>query len=137
MSKREEEVIKSYFDPTLTDRERAIFEGGVALGSIYHQFLGVPIIKDDEILKALENAIEKTMSVQPYREKIEVKIIRDKVKSEKKNQYDYESLKGAHLDIKVVVKYGKYRVTARMKRMEEIDYNLMCIEKIEKLSEVI
>ncbi|GBC74960.1 hypothetical protein HRbin06_00268 [archaeon HR06] len=130
---REEDIIKSYFDPNLTDRERAIFESGVALGSLYHQFLGVPIANQEEVLNSLERAIEKTMSVQPYREKIEVKIIRDRVKSKKKNPYDYESLKGQHLDIKVIVRYGKYRVTARMRRVEELDYNLMYVEKIEEV----
>jgi hypothetical protein len=123
---------RKYFDKSISDRERAIFEVGVALGSIYHQFTGTPICKDDELLLTLSRAIEKSMSIQPYREKVEVKIVfeEDKVK---KHEYDYTTLKGSNLDVKVIVRYGNARVIGRLRYIKEMDYNLMYVEKIENL----
>ncbi|MEM3383143.1 MAG: dihydroneopterin aldolase family protein [Nitrososphaerales archaeon] len=130
---RIEESIKKYFDKSVTDRERAIFEGGIALGAIYHQFIGIPIIKDKAIIEALEKVISKSMGLQPYRESVEVKINFDLIKGEKRHAYDYETLKGKHLDVKVKTKYGNSRAIVRMRYIPEIDFTLMYIEKIEKL----
>ncbi|MEM3437979.1 MAG: dihydroneopterin aldolase family protein [Nitrososphaerales archaeon] len=127
-----EENIKKYFDKSVTDRERAIFEGGIALGAIYHQFVGIPIIKDKAVIKALERAISKSMKLQPYRESVEVRINIDMIKGEKSHAYDYEILKGKHLDVKVKTKYGNSRATVRMRYIPEVDFTLMYIEKLEE-----
>src|SRR3970282_735461 len=39
-----------------SDRERAVFEAGVKLGSVYHQYVGCPV--DRRGVAALERAIE-------------------------------------------------------------------------------
>jgi len=127
-----EEFVKRYFDKSVTDRERAIFEGAIALGAIYHQFVGTPICKSKDVIKTLEEAIKKTMQLQPYRESIEVKIHPNLIKGQKDHEYDYETLKGKHLDIKVKAKYGSARASVRMRYIPEIDFTLMYIEKLEK-----
>ena len=126
-----EDKAKKFFPKDFSDRDRAIFETGIALASAYHQFLGIPIVKDRKQLRALERAIENAMKVQPYRKEARVKIIEDEVKGEKKDEYDYELLKGRHLDVSVVVEYGRYKVWGRMKYLKKIDYTLMYVEKIE------
>jgi hypothetical protein len=65
---------KKYFDAGVTDRERAAFEGGIALASIYHQFVGTPISLRGDSVKALERAIEEAVKLQPYRERVNVKV---------------------------------------------------------------
>ncbi|MCX8191821.1 MAG: dihydroneopterin aldolase family protein, partial [Nitrososphaerales archaeon] len=52
-----ESIVRKYFDQSLTDRERAIFEGGIALGALYHQFIGIPICRDRKVVSMLERAI--------------------------------------------------------------------------------
>lgn len=36
------EIFDSYFK-NLSDRERAVFEGGISLGALFHQFVGTPV----------------------------------------------------------------------------------------------
>ncbi|MGQ9468296.1 MAG: dihydroneopterin aldolase family protein [Nitrososphaerales archaeon] len=128
-----EEAVRRYFDKSVTDRERAIFEGAIALGAIYHQFSGIPIFKDEDIIRTLEETISKSMKLQPYRESVEVKINADMIKGEKSHAYDYETLKGKHLDVRVKTKYGNAKATVRMRYIPEIDFTLMYIEKLEEI----
>ncbi|MEM2210290.1 MAG: dihydroneopterin aldolase family protein [Nitrososphaerales archaeon] len=130
--KEVEIIARKYFDQSLTDRERAIFEGGIALGALYHQFIGIPICKDRKLISNLERAIEEVMKLQPYRESVNVKINIEKIKGEKKHPYDYELLKGKHLDAKIIIKYGKAKATVAMKYIDELDYTLMYVERVEE-----
>ena len=128
-----EDSVLTFFDKRVSDRERAIFEGAIALGAISHQFIGVPICKDKDVIKSLEETIEKTMNLQPYRESVKVKIDADMISKEKNDPYDYETLQDRHLDLQVITTYGKARATVRMRYIPEIDFSLMYIESIEKL----
>jgi hypothetical protein len=127
-----DEVARKYFDKTVTERERAIFEGAITLGAIYHQFIGTPICKDEKIIKALETAIEKTMRLQPYKEKIKVRIDINAVKGSKRDQHDYEVLEGRHMNVEVKSSYGGVTATLRMRYIPELNYSLMYVEKVEK-----
>ena len=113
-----------------TDSERAAFEAGIKMGTIYHQFVGVPLSVQN--VGTLEKAIESGSRVQPFVEDVRVRIDRTKLK-DKRGQYDYVSLTGDMLDVKLVVKYKTARVRASMKLIEEMNYPLMFIEEIEKI----
>ena len=113
-----------------TDSERAAFEAGIKMGTIYHQFVGVPLSVQN--VGTLEKAIESGSRVQPFVEEVRVRIDRTKLK-DKRGQYDYVSLTGDMLDVKLVVKYKTARVRASMKLIEEMNYPLMFIEEIEKI----
>jgi hypothetical protein len=128
-----EETVRRYFDKSVTNRERAIFEGAIALGAIYHQFTGVPICKDEDTIRTLEESISKTMKLQPYRESVEVRIDASMIKGDKGHAYDYETLKGKHLDVRVKTRFGNARATTRMRYIPEIDFTLMYIEKLEEI----
>nr|MDO8081609.1 dihydroneopterin aldolase family protein [Candidatus Freyarchaeota archaeon] len=133
MSENEELEAKAkrYFGKGVTDRDRAIFEGAITLGATYHQFVGTPISKDTKVVSALEKAIEKTMSLQPYIEKVEIKIDSTKIK-ESSHPYDYSEVGERNLSVKLVSKYGKTRVYMQMSFVSELDFPLMFIEKIEE-----
>lgn len=122
---------KRYFGKEVTDRDRAVFEGAITLGAAYHQFVGTPISKDAKFISTLEKAIEKTMSLQPYIESVEVKIDISNIR-EGSHPYDYSEVGGRNLSVKLVSKYGKTRVYMRMSFIPELDFPLMCIEKIEE-----
>ncbi|MEM2213664.1 MAG: dihydroneopterin aldolase family protein [Candidatus Nezhaarchaeales archaeon] len=124
---------KRFFHPSITDRERAIFEAGIALGALYHQFIGIPIARRKEVLQAVKDAIEKTMMLQPFREKVEVSFNLDAIGGKTSNPYDYSLLKGEAMDVRVVVRYGSARVKARMLFVEDLNFNLMYIEDVEDL----
>ena len=125
-----EEIAKKYFGTGVTDRDRAIFEGAITLGAIFHQFTGIPITK--ELAKVVKETIEKTMSIQPFINHIEVTINEEAIRQHK-HTYDYSVLTGDKLELEIISEYGTSQVHLGMKYIEELDYPLMFIKKIEKL----
>ena len=121
------DLAKKYF-LDISDRERAIFEGGIKLGAIYHQFIGVPISKKTDFL-ALERTIEESVKTQPYTEYVKIKIDRKFINKNKSNEYDYHTLEGKMLDITLTIKYEGSTVKVRSRYIEELDYTLMYIEE--------
>jgi len=114
---------KKYFN--CSDRERAIFEAGIKLGTIYHQYVGVPVNLSN--LKSLENAMRESMMVQPFVKNAVVTIDPDVVKK-RQGVYKYITLTGEMLHVSVTIKYGKEQITARKANIPEMDYPLMYLD---------
>jgi hypothetical protein len=114
----------------VTDRDNALFEAGIKLGALYHQFTGSPVNLDT--VSSLEQAIRESISVQPYVEDISVKINRDLLKSKLNGEFGYTELQGPMLDVKITVKFGSVKVKVGMKYNPELNYPLMKIEEIEE-----
>ena len=121
------EKADGYF--SCSDSERAAFEAGIKLGTIYHQFVGVPLSADN--VETLEKAIEAGSRVQPFVEDVRVRIDRSMLKK-KRGVYDYISLTGDMLDVTLTVKYKSARVEAAMEFVKEMNYPLMYIREISK-----
>ncbi|EHP86572.1 protein of unknown function DUF381 [Methanotorris formicicus Mc-S-70] len=117
----ENEVFKSYFK-NLTDRERAVFEGGITLGALFHQFVGTPVSLNSK--ETLEKAIEESMKNQPCVEDIEVKI------NGNFEDGKYLSLTGEMLDVRLKIKVNETTAILRLRYIEELDYPLMYVEEI-------
>ena len=114
----------------VTDRDNVLFEAGIKLGALYHQFTGSPVNLDT--VSSLEQAIRESISVQPYVEDISVKINRDLLKSKLNGEFGYTELQGPMLDVKITVKFGSVKVKVGMKYNPELNYPLMKIEEIEE-----
>ena len=112
-----------------SDRERAIFEAGIKLGALYHQFTGAPL--NLKTVESLEKAVEKCISAQPYVRSVRVRIDRNAVRRAL-NRFGYCELSGEMLDVEVVVGYGGVEVSAGLK--VEDGYPLMFIKSIESKS---
>ena len=52
------DVDEKYFS-NITSRERAIFEGAISMGALFHQFVGTPVNKSSK--KSLETIIFMTL----------------------------------------------------------------------------
>jgi len=128
MVKNREKIAEEFFE--CTDSERATFEAGIKLGTIYHQFVGTPINKTN--VKLLETAIAEGTKIQPFVRDAEVHISREELKM-KKSEFNYVSLRGDMLNVRLVVEYKGYRVVAGMRYIPKIDYPLMFVEKVEKI----
>lgn len=126
MTTSREERAASYFK--CNDRERAAFEAGIKLAAVYHQFIGTPVSAAN--VDSLERAIEEGVKVQPFVESVEVHIRRDRLRM-KRNEYDYQSLTGEMLDVRVTIRVGKVRALGEMRYLEDIRYPLMFIQSIE------
>ena len=126
----DDDKASKYFAKNVTDRDRAIFEGGITLGAIYHQVSGFPLPKNNNELKMLEKLIENSFKTQPFIERINIGIkIAD---HDKTNPYDYDELGRRNLTINLVSKYGNVRVEFKLDFVEELNYPLMRIIKIEE-----
>ena len=72
------DVDTKYFS-NISHRERAIFEGGISMGALFHQFIGTPVsIKSAE---NLEKSMEKSLELQPCINKVIVKINKEKLEA--------------------------------------------------------
>ena len=110
-----------------TDRERALFEAGIKMGTIYHQFVGTPFNLDT--VDSLEEGIARAISVQPYVTSVQVSIDRSGFE-EDGDRYSYRSLTGDMIDAVVTVCVGDSRVTAEMRYDNDLHYPLMYISDV-------
>lgn len=120
------DVDKEYFS-NITTRERAIFEGAISMGALFHQFVGTPVNKDTK--EGLEKSMEDSLRLQPAIEDINVKIRFDKLE-ESMTEFDYTSLNGDMLDVKIYTKVDNVKATIRIEFIEELNYPLMYVEDI-------
>ena len=121
------DVDKEYFS-NITTRERAIFEGAISMGALFHQFVGTPVNKNTK--KSLETSMEESLKLQPAIEDVEVEIRFDKLE-ESMTEFDYTSLTGDMLDVKIHTKVDDVKATIRIEFIEELNYPLMHVENIE------
>jgi dihydroneopterin aldolase len=118
---------EKYFK-NITNRERAIFEGAITMGALFHQFVGTPVNLNS--VESLENAIEEAMSVQPCVSTVEVEIDRKKLE-EISNEFEYVSLSGEMLDVKVITVCSDKQALIRLKFISELNYPLMYVEDVD------
>lgn len=110
-----------------TIRERVLFEAGIKMGTVYHQFVGTPV--NLEGVEALETAIEKSICTQPYVESARIRIDRS-VFGKSKDQYSYFSLTGEKIDVIVKIKIQNITAVAEMRYDPELGYPLMYISEV-------
>ena len=115
------EIFDSYFK-NLSDRERAVFEGGISLGALFHQFVGTPV--SEKTKKSLEIAMSESLKNQPFIEDVSIEIVGEI------EDGTYVSLLGEMLDVSLIVKTKENRALLRLKYIKELDYPLMYVEKI-------
>lgn len=109
-----------------TLRERAVFECGIKMGTIYHQFVGMPV--DIDSVSGLEKTMKDAIMVQPYVKDVSIKIDRT-VFMKKDDEYSYVSLTGDMIDAKVTVEIDGVSATAEMRFDRELGYPLMYISE--------
>ncbi|MDG6225469.1 MAG: dihydroneopterin aldolase family protein [Candidatus Thermoplasmatota archaeon] len=110
-----------------TDRDRAAFEAGIKLGSIFHQYVGSPV--SERSASHLEQAIEMGARSQPYVVEASVIIDREEL-SRCLSHFGYASLGERMLSASIVIVYKGIRVEASMGWVEELGYPLMRIDAI-------
>ena len=118
---------EKYFN-NISKRERAIFEGAITMGALFHQFIGTPVSINS--VESLEKSIQNAMELQPCISAVQIKINRE-VLEKIKNEFDYISLTGEMLDVKVVSNYSDKRAVIRLKYINELNYPLMYVEEVD------
>jgi dihydroneopterin aldolase len=104
----------------MNDREQAVFEAGIKLGALYHQWVGTPISRDSAA--SIENAIERAVVLQPFVEEITVRLDRSLMTE---NRFGYSELSGMMYDVEIITRVGFTYCRARLS--PEKGYPLMKI----------
>ena len=123
MTSREAKASKMF---KCSDKERALFEAGIKMGTIYHQFVGTPV--DMSNIKALEKTIEGCIMVQPFVESATIRIFINE--KERSDTYDYVSLRGEMIDAVVTIMVNGAKVIAEMRYDKELKYPLMFVSEV-------
>jgi hypothetical protein len=113
----------------LTDRDRAIFEAGIKLGALYHQWVGTPV--SPKSAASVESAIEQAVILQPFVEEITVML--DRILMEK-NTFGYSELSGLMFNVEIVTRVGFTYCRARL--CPEGGYPLMQILECYAITEI-
>jgi hypothetical protein len=113
----------------ITERDRAIFEAGIKLGALYHQWVGTPISKTSA--GSIESAIEKAVILQPFVERITVRIDRTLMTQ---NIFGYSELSGLMFDVEIVTRVGFTYCRARL--APENGYPLMQVMECYAIPEI-
>jgi len=92
-----------------SDQEKAVFEAGIKLGALYHQWVGTPISR--ESAASMETAIEKAVILQPFVEEITVKLDRSRMME---NRFGYSELDGLMFDVEIITRVGFSYCHARL-----------------------
>ena len=83
----------------ISDREKAIFEAGIKLGALYHQWVGTPISRKSAA--GIESAIEQAVILQPFVELISVRLDCNQMTE---NIFGYSELSGLMFDVEIVTR---------------------------------
>jgi hypothetical protein len=125
-----DENVRSYFN--CTKRERAVFECGIKLGGLFHQYVGMPV--NETNVEEVEKGIEAAVRIQPFVNTVTVQIDR---KHLRKGDFtlDYCPLDSRMLGAIVEIKYENVLVIGRLKYIEELDYPLIYVEDVIETSD--
>lgn len=104
----------------VTSQDQAVFEAGIKLGALYHQWVGTPVAQNSAA--SLESAIEQAVILQPFVEEITVRLDR---KLMTHNVFGYSELSGLMFNVDIVTRVGFSYCRARL--LPQKGYPLMQI----------
>ncbi len=114
-----------------TERDIAVFEAGIKLGGLYHQFAGAPISVDT--IDGISRIIEQCVMLQPYVRSVSVTIDSEMVKEKQNPKFGYCELEGRMMHVSLQILYKDTIAHCELVYDEEMDYPLMRIKKIESM----
>jgi dihydroneopterin aldolase len=108
----------------LTEREALLFEAGIKLGGVFHQYLGIPVAPTTAA--GLARTIERAVRLQPYVDGIRVAI--DPTRGPGRlgrGRFGYRYLTPEMLHVRVRLAHGRTRVEVELGFRPDLDYPLM------------
>ncbi|MGC2288947.1 MAG: dihydroneopterin aldolase family protein [Thermoplasmata archaeon] len=111
---------------TLTSREALLFEAGIKLGGIFHQYLGIPVSPRTAV--ALAHTIEAAVALQPFVERVRVRIVPAQGGPVGRGRFGYRYLTAEMIDARVTLADAATRIVARLSYRPDLRYPLMRVE---------
>ena len=114
----------------LTGRETLLFEAGIKLGGVFHQYLGIPV--SDRTAGALARAIEAAVGLQPFVRRVTVRIRPERGGPLGRGRFAYRYLVPEMLDVTVELVDGTHAVVANLRHRPELRYPLMRVVRVQE-----
>lgn len=114
--------------PRLSRRESLLFEAGIKLGGVFHQYLGIPV--SERTANSLARAIEAAVGLQPFVRRVSVQIRPGRGGPLGKGRFAYRYLIAEMLDVRVVLVDGPTEVEARLVHRPDLRYPLMKVVRM-------
>ncbi|MCK4780371.1 MAG: hypothetical protein KAT57_09305 [Candidatus Lokiarchaeota archaeon] len=95
---------------------------------------GIPIASDEKIINSIENGIETAISCQPFVQSVKITLDKGNIKGNKSTEFDYDEITGKIIHAKLTVKYDTIEILAKIDWIEDLQYPLMYIEKINEIT---
>lgn len=115
--------------PRLSRRETLLFEAGIKLGGVFHQYLGIPV--SDRTAPALARAIEAAVGLQPFVRRVSVRIDPQRGGPLGRGRFAYRYLTAEMLDVRVELVDGRTVVEARLQHRPDLRYPLMKVVRVD------
>jgi hypothetical protein len=115
----------------INERDRAVFEAGIKLGALYHQFVGTPV--SSQTVDGLERTIEDSIALQPHVRSVSVSIDREMVEKNQNPEFKYCELEGRMFHVSLQIIYKNTIAHVELAYDEAQDYPRMSIKKIEEM----
>lgn len=119
------EGASSYFQ--CTSRDRALFEIGIKMGTVFHQFVGTPVSLKN--VEDLEKAFSSSIKAQPFVTDSSVIVDRERLKA-MTDRHGYTSLTGDMLKVEIDLEFENWQIKAKMGYKKELDYPLMYVDSV-------
>jgi len=114
--------------PRLSRRETLLFEAGIKLGGVFHQYLGIPV--SDRTAASLARAIEAAVGLQPFVRRVTVGIHPKRGGPLGRGRFAYRYLTPEMLDVSVQLVDGRTAVEARLQHRPDLRYTLMKVVRM-------
>jgi dihydroneopterin aldolase len=113
---------------TLSPRETLLFEAGIKLGGVFHQYLGMPV--SPATAPSLARTIERAIGLQPYVRSVRVALDPAAAGPTGAGRFAYRYLSPVMLDVTVVLEDRGTRVEARLAHEPALRYPLMRVVRV-------
>lgn len=120
--------VRSIHGTPLTLRESLLFETGIKLGGIFHQYLGVPVSK--KTAAGLGRTIERAVALQPYVVDVRVRVQPDRGGPLGRGRFAYRYLTAEMLDVRVRLADQGVEVEGRLAHRADLRYPLMHVAAV-------
>lgn len=119
---------RSIHTAALSRREALLFEAGIKLGGVFHQYLGMPV--SPRTAPALARAIESAVGLQPFVRSVRVRVQPRRGGPVGRGRFGYRYLTAEMLDVTVELADGPVAVEARLKPRPDLHYPLMSVIRV-------
>jgi dihydroneopterin aldolase len=119
---------RSIHPAALSRREALLFEAGVKLGGVFHQYLGMPV--SPRTAGPLARAIEDAVGLQPFVRSVRVRLQPARGGPVGRGRFAYRYLTAEMLDVTVELADGPVAVEARLKHRPDLRFPLMSVVRV-------